>query len=83
MRKNGMASLANIAHFFAAHPLTRKARVKAWARFVSWQIRSRMQEEVIVPWIAGQRLAVRRRTAGAVNSRLTTAKKIKVLSYSI
>jgi len=63
-----MASLANIAHFFAAHPLTRKARVKAWARFVSWQIRSRMQEEVIVPWIAGQRLAVRRGMSGATGN---------------
>ena len=68
MRKNGMASLANIAHFFATHPLTRKAPLKAWARFVSWQIRSRMQEEVIVPWIAGQRLAVRRGMAGATGN---------------
>jgi FkbM family methyltransferase len=63
-----MASLANIAHFFATHPLTRKAPLKAWARFVSWQIRSRMQEEVIVPWIAGQRLAVRRGMAGATGN---------------
>jgi FkbM family methyltransferase len=68
MRKYGMASLANIAHFFATHPLTRKAPLKAWARFVSWQIRSRMQEEVIVPWIAGQRLAVRRGMAGATGN---------------
>ena len=63
-----MASLANIAHFFATHPLTRKAPLKAWARFVSWQIRSRMQEEVIVPWIAGQRLAVRRGMKGATGN---------------
>jgi FkbM family methyltransferase len=68
MKKIGMASLANIAHFFATHPLTRKAPLKAWARFVSWQIRSRMQEEVIVPWIAGQRLAVRRGMAGATGN---------------
>jgi FkbM family methyltransferase len=63
-----MASLTSIAHFFATHPLTRKAPLKAWARFVSWQIRSRMQEEVIVPWIAGQRLAVRRGMAGATGN---------------
>jgi FkbM family methyltransferase len=63
-----MASLGNIAHFFSTHPLTRKAPFKAWARFVSWQIRSRMQAEVIVPWIGGQRLAVRRGMMGATGN---------------
>jgi FkbM family methyltransferase len=60
-----MKALSNIARFFSTHPLTRDAPLKAWARFVSWQIRSRMQDEVIVPWIAGQRLAVRRGMTGA------------------
>src|SRR6478752_1702566 len=68
MQRNDIASLANIAHFFATHPLSRKAPLKAWARFVLWQFRSRMQEEVIVPWVAGQRLAVRRGMAGATGN---------------
>jgi len=63
-----MTALSQVAHFFSTHPLTRDAQLKAWARFVSWQIRSRMQEEIIVPWIAGQRLAVRRGMTGATGN---------------
>jgi FkbM family methyltransferase len=63
-----MKSLVDIEDFFSSHPLTRNAPLKAWARFVSWQIRSRLKEEVIVPWIAGQRLAVRRGMAGATGN---------------
>jgi hypothetical protein len=63
-----MRSLVDIEHFFSNHPLTRNAPLKAWARFVSWQVRSRLKEEVIVPWIAGQRLAVRRGMAGATGN---------------
>lgn len=62
------SSLVNIAHFFSTHPLTRDAPLKAWKRFVRWQIISRLQEEVVVPWIAGQRLAVRRGMAGATGN---------------
>jgi FkbM family methyltransferase len=62
------ASLINIAHLFSAHPLTRNAPLKAWVRFVSWQIKSRLKEEVIVPWIAGQYLAVRRGMTGATGN---------------
>jgi FkbM family methyltransferase len=67
-KKCGVTSLVKIAHFFSTHPLTREAPLKAWARFLSWQIRSRMQEEVIVPWIAGQRLAIRRGMKGATGN---------------
>jgi FkbM family methyltransferase len=63
-----MPFLTNIAHFFSTHPLTRNAPHKAWVRFISWQVRSRTQEEVIVPWIAGQRLAVRRGMKGATGN---------------
>jgi len=63
-----MGSLVDIEHLFSNHPLTRNAPIKAWARFVSWQIRSRLKEEVIVPWIAGQRLAVRRGMHGATGN---------------
>ncbi len=63
-----LANVANIARFFARHPLTRTASVAAYARFVSWQVRSRLQEEVIVDWIAGRRLAVRRGMTGATGN---------------
>jgi FkbM family methyltransferase len=63
-----MSALANVARFFAAHPLTREARLNAWVRFLSWQIRSRMRDEVIVPWIDGQWLAVRRGMTGATGN---------------
>ena len=63
-----MAVLTNIAQFFSTHPLTRNAPHKAWVRFVSWQIRSRTLKEITVPWIAGQRLAVRRGMKGATGN---------------
>jgi FkbM family methyltransferase len=63
-----MRALGNIAHLFSTHPLTQKAPLRAWVRFASWQIRSRMQEEVIVPWIGGQRFAVRRGMQGATGN---------------
>lgn len=40
----------------------------AWARFLSWQVRSRLRDEIIVPWIGGQRLAVRRGMTGATGN---------------
>jgi FkbM family methyltransferase len=52
--------LKSMGRTFSTHPLTRNAPLNAWARFVAWQMRSRMQAEVIVPWIEGQRLAARR-----------------------
>jgi FkbM family methyltransferase len=63
-----MSALINLARFFSSHPLSCNAPLKAWARFVSWQIRSRMQEEAIISWIAGQRLAVRRGMTGATGN---------------
>jgi FkbM family methyltransferase len=63
-----MNGLQNISSFFARHPLTRDAPWKAWARFAMWQVRSRLQDEVIVPWVGGQSLAVRRGMAGATGN---------------
>jgi FkbM family methyltransferase len=63
-----MSSIENLARFFSTHPLTRNAPLKAWARFVAWQMRSRMQGEVIFSWIEGQRLAVRRGMTGATGN---------------
>jgi FkbM family methyltransferase len=63
-----MGSIANLARFFSTHPLTRDAPLGAWMRFFTWQIRSRMQDEVIFSWIEGQRLAVRRGMTGATGN---------------
>ena len=58
----------SIRSFFAAHPLTADHQAAAWLRFAAWQIRSRLQSEVIVPWIAGTKLAVRRGMTGATGN---------------
>jgi FkbM family methyltransferase len=63
-----MKSTINIARFFATHPLTREAPLRAWARFVSWQLKSRVQDEVLFPWLEGQRLAVRHGMTGATGN---------------
>lgn len=63
-----MRALIDLRRLFSTHPLTRNAPLRAWSRFVSWQIRSRLQEEVLVPWIAGQHLAVRRGMTGATGN---------------
>jgi FkbM family methyltransferase len=65
---SGMSALINLNRFFRTHPLTRGAPLKAWARFASWQIRSRLQKELIVPWIEGQRLVVQRGMTGATGN---------------
>ncbi|MGA8171579.1 MAG: FkbM family methyltransferase [Methylocystis sp.] len=61
-------SVANLSRLFTTHPLTRDAPMGAWARFASWQLRSRLQEEVVHSWIAGQRLAIRRGMKGATGN---------------
>ena len=63
-----MGALLRLARLYARHPLTRDARLPAWWRFAAWQVRSRMGGEVIVPWVAGQRLAVRRGMTGATGN---------------
>ena len=61
-------ALRSLARTFAEHPLTRSAALGAWARFASWQIRSRLGDEIVMPWISGQRLAVRRGMTGATGN---------------
>jgi FkbM family methyltransferase len=53
---------------FSTHPLTRHAPIKAWARFASWQVRSRFHDEIVLPWVAGRRLAVRHGMTGATQN---------------
>jgi FkbM family methyltransferase len=60
--------LKTVQRFFATHPLTCDAPLGAWSRFLSWQLRSRIQREILFPWIEGQRLAVRRGMTGATGN---------------
>ena len=61
-------TLTSLARAFATHPLTQDAPLRAWARFTLWQVRSRLQDEIHLPWIGGQRLAVRRGMTGATGN---------------
>lgn len=54
--------------FIAEHPLTRSNPLPAFARFIGWQLRSRISHEVRVPWIAGTHLIVRRGMTGATGN---------------
>lgn len=63
-----MSSLVVLAQFIANHPLTRDRKLHACGRFVRWQIESRFRDEVVVPWIEGTKLAVRRGMAGATGN---------------
>jgi FkbM family methyltransferase len=63
-----MGTIADLAQVFSTHPLTRGAPWKAWMRFLDWQIRSRIKDEVVFSWIEGQRLAVRSGMTGATGN---------------
>lgn len=63
-----MNDLENLGRLFSTHPLTHNAPLKAWGRFLAWQLRSRIQGEVIFPWIQGQRLAIRHGMTGATGN---------------
>src|ERR1700683_536380 len=64
----GLDQIRNLALFFSEHPLTRDRPLGAWARFAAWQIRSRVKDEILIDWIGGQRLAVRRGMTGATGN---------------
>jgi FkbM family methyltransferase len=48
--------------------MTRDGQLGAWSRFAAWHIRSRLNPEVVMPWIGGQRLVVRRGMTGATGN---------------
>lgn len=54
--------------FISSHPLARRQRLRAFLRFASWQMKSRLAAEVVVPWLMGARLAVRRGMTGATGN---------------
>jgi FkbM family methyltransferase len=59
-----ISSLKTIADVFATHPLSCDSQMEAWARFVSWQVNCRIRNEMVVPWVAGQKLVGRRGMLG-------------------
>jgi hypothetical protein len=61
-------AMVGIARFVWSHPICRKGRLRAFARVAYWQVRSRLQEDVVVPWIGGQRLIVRRGMTGVTGN---------------
>ena len=61
-------SPASLQRLFASHPLTCDAPMRAWFRFAAWQVRSRLQDEVLVDWVGGQRLAVQNGMTGATGN---------------
>jgi FkbM family methyltransferase len=66
-----MRSLRVLNTSFREHPLTREAPLRAWKRFISWQLRSRFKGELIEPWVGGQSLAVRKGMTGATGNLYT------------
>ncbi|MGO8933333.1 MAG: FkbM family methyltransferase [Terracidiphilus sp.] len=63
-----ISEFANLQRCFTTHPLTCDAPLRAWVRFALWQLRSRLQGEIIFRWIGGQRLAVRHGMSGATQN---------------
>lgn len=54
--------------FILHHPLNKGRPILALLRYVSWQIRSRLQEEVVVDWIEGTKLVARNGMTGATGN---------------
>ena len=63
-----LEAIRRTGKFFAEHPVTSSRPGAAWARWLGWQMRSRLKREVVVDWIEGQRLAVRREMTGATGN---------------
>jgi FkbM family methyltransferase len=63
-----LTALVRTSRFIASHPLTRDRKLAAFARLARWQLESRLRSEVVVTWIAGTRLAVRREMHGVTGN---------------
>lgn len=60
--------MPNTLHFILSHPLGGLRPVSALARYVAWQIGSRIRRDHVHPWIEGTRLAVRSGMTGATGN---------------
>ncbi len=63
-----MRSLLETLRYITSHPLNRYAKLRAIARFVDWQVRSRLSPERVMPWIGESKLVVRRGMTGATGN---------------
>src|SRR5262245_18214846 len=63
-----LAEMRRLNAFLATHPLTKRRRLSATARFLRWQITSRLRDEVIVDWIGGTRLVATRGMTGVTGN---------------
>jgi FkbM family methyltransferase len=68
VRLSAMSRALNSIRFISSHPLGRRDKAKTLLRIASWQLRSRLQHEIVVPWIADQKLAVKRGMTGATGN---------------
>lgn len=60
--------LSKTLRFILGHPMNRGKPISTLARYLNWQVRSRLQEEVVVNWIDGAKLAARRGMTGATGN---------------
>ena len=60
--------MPNTLRFILTHPLGGRRPVGALARYVAWQIGSRIRRDHVHQWIAGTRLAVRSGMTGATGN---------------
>jgi FkbM family methyltransferase len=58
----------NTFRFLSNHPLTRHQKLSTILRFLRWQVQSRINRELVVPWIEETVLAVRRGMTGATGN---------------
>lgn len=60
--------MLNTLKFILNHPLNHGRPISTLARYASWQIRSRLQDEVVVDWIEGTKLVARTGMTGATGN---------------
>jgi FkbM family methyltransferase len=61
-------SFINTLKFILKHPLNRGRPIRTLARYASWQVRSRLRQEVEVDWIEGTKLVARNGMTGATGN---------------
>ena len=54
--------------FILGHPLNKGHPLSTLARYASWQVRSRLQDEIVADWIEGTKIAARNGMTGATGN---------------
>lgn len=63
-----VVSLLKTLRFILGHPFNRGRPFNALAKYAAWQVRSRLQDEISVDWIAATKLVARRGMTGATGN---------------